>query len=138
MAEAKGRAILSSKAKRLPSSSFVTNYLQSFRARPPPAGLEESEELPENTGKGQLQLGLRSMAIKTSDGYEAAAAAFDKALEMNELGDLEAFGYNMRGTFKYLRGENVEALSDLTKSIDLQPSLTQSYIKRASMHLELG
>jgi import receptor subunit TOM70 len=138
VAEAKGRAILKTKEKRLPSSSFVTNYLQSFRARPPPAGLEESEELPEDTGKGQLQLGLRSMGIKTSDGYEAAAVAFDKALEMNELGDLEAFGYNMRGTFRYLRGENLEALSDLTKSIDLQPALTQSYIKRASMHLELG
>ena len=44
----------------------------------------------------------------------------------------------MRGTFRYLRGENDSALEDLTKSIELQPSLTQSYIKRASMHLELG
>ena len=43
-----------------------------------------------------------------------------------------------RSTFKYLRGENLEALADLTKSIELNPSLTQSFIKRASMHLELG
>ena len=48
------------------------------------------------------------------------------------------FAYNMRGTFRYLRGENREALADLTKSVDLQPALTQSFIKRASMHLELG
>jgi import receptor subunit TOM70 len=138
VAEAKGKAILAGKDKRLPSPTFVTNYLQSFRARPPPDGLEEGVELPEDIGKGQLQLGLRSMAKKTSDGYEEAAAAFDKALILGDLGDLEAFAYNMRGTFRYLRGENHEALSDLTKSVDLKPSLTQSFIKRASMHLELG
>jgi import receptor subunit TOM70 len=138
VAEAKGKAILSSKDKRLPSPTFVTNYLQSFRARPPPAGLEASAEIPEESGKGQLQAGLRSMEKKTGEGYEEAATAFDKALELGDLGEFEAFAYNMRGTFRYLRGENVEALSDLTMSIDLQPSLTQSYIKRASMHLELG
>jgi import receptor subunit TOM70 len=138
VAEAKGRAILASKDKRLPSPTFVTNYLQSFRARPPPAGLELTEEIPEDTGKGQLQLGLRAMDKKTGDGYEEAAAAFDKALELDELEEHEAFAYNLRGTFRYLRGENLEALSDLTKSVDLQPSLTQSFIKRASMHLELG
>ena len=44
----------------------------------------------------------------------------------------------MRGTFRYLRGENKDALEDLTRSVELQPTLTQSYIKRASMHLELG
>ncbi len=138
VAEAKGKAILASKDKRLPSPTFVTNYLQSFRARPPPAGLEPNVEIEEDTGKGQLQLGLRAMDKKTGDGYEEAAAAFDKALELGDLDEYEAFAYNMRGTFRYLRGENLEALSDLTKSVDLQPALTQSFIKRASMHLELG
>ncbi|KAI9743900.1 MAG: TOM (translocase of outer membrane) complex component [Claussenomyces sp. TS43310] len=138
VAEAKGKAILASKEKRLPSPTFITNYLQSFRARPPPAGLEPTSDIQEDTGKSQLQHGLRSMDKKSGDGYEEAAAAFDKALELGDLGQHEAFAYNMRGTFRYLRGENVDALSDLTKSIDLQPSLTQSYIKRASMHLELG
>ncbi|KAG9239636.1 hypothetical protein BJ875DRAFT_531595 [Amylocarpus encephaloides] len=138
VAEVKGKAILETKDKKLPSASFVTNYLQSFRARPPPAGLEDSVELSDDTGKGQLQVGLQAVAKKTADGYEEAATAFDKALELNELGEHEAFAYNMRGTFKYLRGENLDALADLTKSVELQPSLTQSYIKRASMHLELG
>ncbi|RDW91241.1 mitochondrial protein-like protein import receptor tom70 [Coleophoma crateriformis] len=138
VAESKGKAILASKDKRLPSPTFVTNYLQSFRVRPRPEGLDSKAELAEDTGKGQLQLGLDAMDKKTGDGYEEASAAFDKALELNELGEYEAFAYNMRGTFKYLRGNNVEALSDLTKSIDLQPALTQSFIKRASMHLELG
>jgi import receptor subunit TOM70 len=138
VAEAKGKLILASKDKKLPSPTFVTNYLQSFRAQPSPSGLEEQIELSEDTGVGQLQLGLRAMGKKTADGYEEAAAAFDKALELNDLGNHEAFAYNMRGTFRYLRGDNHEALSDLTKSVDLQPSLTKSFIKRASMHLELG
>lgn len=138
VAEAKAKKIMSEKQNRLPSSSFVTNYLQSFRSKTAPAGLEDAAELSEETGKGQLQIGLRAMAKKTADGYEEAAAAFDKSLELGELEEHEAFAYNMRGTFRYLRGTQQEALADLTKSIELQPALTQSFIKRASMHLELG
>lgn len=138
VAELKGKKILESKVKRLPSPTFVTNYLQSFRAKPAPAGLDSSVDLSEDVGPGQLQLGLRAMEKKTADGYEEAASAFDKAVELGDLGEHEAFAYNMRGTFRYLRGENLEALEDLTRSVELQPSLTQSFIKRASMHLELG
>lgn len=138
VAELKGKQIMDTKVKRLPSPTFVTNYLQSFRVKAPPAGLESSVELSEDTGAGQLQLGLRAMEKKTAEGYEEAARAFDKAVEIGDLGEHEAFAYNMRGTFRYLRGENHEALDDLSKSVELQPSLTQSFIKRASMHLELG
>ncbi|KAL9597603.1 MAG: hypothetical protein Q9219_005042 [cf. Caloplaca sp. 3 TL-2023] len=138
VAEAKGKAILDGKEKKLPSPTFVTNYLQSFRPRPRPKGLEEAADLDENSGKGWLRAGLVAMEKKTGEGYDAASAAFDKALELRDLGEHEAFAYNMRGTFRYLRGENADALKDLDKSVDLQPSLTQSYIKRASMHLELG
>lgn len=138
VAEAKGKAILATKEKRLPSSNFVTNYLQSFRTRPAPAGLEDTVELSEDTGKGQLQIGLQAISKKTAEGYKDAAVAFDKALELGDLEEHEAFAYNMRGTFRYLRGENLDALADLTKSVELQPALTQSFIKSASMHLELG
>ncbi|KAK4453823.1 mitochondrial outer membrane 72K protein [Podospora aff. communis PSN243] len=137
-AETKAKEILSTKAPKLPSSTFVINYLQSFRSKPRPAGLEESADLPEETGKGQLQIGLNHLDNKNTPAYEAAAAAFDKALELGDLGEHEAFAYNMRGTFRCLRGKHEEALADLTKSIELDPSMTQSYIKRASMNLELG
>ena len=116
----------------------MTNYLQSFRPRPPPGGLEEAADIEEDSGKGQLRVGLSAMSKKTGEGYDSASAAFNKALELGDLNEHEAFAYNMRGTFRYLRGENADALEDLTRSVELQPSLTQSYIKRASMHLELG
>ena len=138
VAEKKGQAILDSKANKLPSATFVSNYLQSFRTRPPPAGLDEFAELDENTGKGQLQKGLIAAGKKTGDGYEEAARSFKKALELNDLGEHEAFALNMGATFRYLEGDTVSALDDLTRAVELQPSMTQAYIKRASMHLELG
>ena len=138
VAEKKGKAILEAKGRTLPSPTFVTNYLQSFRPQPPPAGLEQSVELDENSGKGQLQKGIIALVKKTAEGYEEAAKAFEKAIEFGELGEHEAFGLNMRATFRYLEGDTTQALEDLTKSIKLQPSLTQSFIKRASMHLEMS
>ena len=138
VAEIKGKGILATKEKRLPSPTFVTNYLHSFRPKPPPDGLEATADLDEESGKGQLRAGLNALEKGTADGYEAAATAFHRAVELGDLGEHEGFAYNMRGTFRYLRGDNADALSDLTQSIELQPGLTQSYIKRASMHLELG
>jgi import receptor subunit TOM70 len=75
---------------------------------------------------------------KTGPGYEEAGDAFDKALELGDLGEHEAYAYNLRGTFQCLKGKHEQALADLTKSIELDPTMTQSYIKRASMNLELG
>lgn len=138
VAEKKGKDILEKKGKKLPSATFVSNYLQSFRPRPHPAGLEDSVELDEHTGKGQLQRGLVAMTKRTSEGYEQAAASFKKALELSDLGEHEAFALNMRGTFSYLEGDVEAALKDLTDAIEKDPSLSQAYIKRASMQLELG
>lgn len=138
VAEAKGKDILAGKQRKLPSPTFVSNYLQSFRPQPPPYGLEDEAELDEESGKGQLRLGLAAMTRKTASGYTEASEAFHKALDLGDLGEHEAFAYNMRGTFRYLMGQNQDALADLTKSVELQPSLTQSFVKRASMHLELG
>ncbi|KAG9204442.1 TOM (translocase of outer membrane) complex component [Epicoccum nigrum] len=138
VAEQKGKAILQGKEKKLPSPTFVTNYLQSFRPKDAPAGLGDDAELDEETGKGQLRKGLKAMATKTGEGYTEAATAFDRALELGDLGEHEAFAHNMRGTFRYLKGDNEDALQDMDKSVELDPSLTQSFIKRASMHLELA
>ncbi|KAK4982669.1 TOM (translocase of outer membrane) complex component [Elasticomyces elasticus] len=138
VAEAKAKTILAGKEKKLPSPTFVSNYLQSFRPRPAPAGLEDHVELDEESGKGQLRKGLQAMQKKTGDSYAEADAAFSKAIEIGGLDEHEAYAYNLRGTFKYLKGETEEALADLNKSIELDSTLTQSYVKRASMHLEQG
>jgi mitochondrial import receptor subunit TOM70 len=78
------------------------------------------------------------MERKTHEGYEEAATAFEKALELGDLGEYEALAYNMRGTFRCLKGNQEQALADMDQSIEIDPSLTQSYVKRASMRLERG
>ncbi|KAJ5683984.1 Mitochondrial outer membrane translocase complex subunit Tom70 [Penicillium maclennaniae] len=138
VAEQKSKAILDARSKKLPSATFVSNYLQSFRPITLPEGLEESVELSEDSGKGLLRHGLVAMGKKTGEGYEDAAASFEKAIEAGGLEEFEALALNMRATFTYLGGNAALALEDLNKSVELQPSLVQSYIKRASLHLELG
>ncbi|KAL2359769.1 TOM (translocase of outer membrane) complex component [Blastomyces dermatitidis] len=138
VAEQKGHAILEAKGKKLPGATFVSNYLQSFRPRPLPEGLGEDVELDEDSGKGQLRKGFLALSESTGDGYEEAARAFEKSLELGNLGNFEALALNMRATFTYLTGDVQAALQDLNKSVELDPSLVQSYIKRASLHLELG
>ncbi|KAI5812366.1 hypothetical protein BZA77DRAFT_145862 [Pyronema omphalodes] len=136
VAEAKGKAMLAAKVKKLPSPTFVSNYLQSFRTQPFPKGLEEGTTLDENSGDHWLQVGLQAVKRKTADAYDEAGEAFEKAMELGTTH--EALALNWRGTFKYLRGDSATALTDLSRSIELDPTMTQSYIKRASMSLELG
>ncbi|KAI0179168.1 mitochondrial outer membrane 72K protein [Hypoxylon sp. FL1284] len=139
VAEQKAEEMIKTKdPKKLPSPTFVSNYIQSFRSKPRPKGLDDDVDLSESTGMGQLQIGLQAMEKKTHEGYEEAANAFEKALEYGGLGNHEALVYNMRGTFRNLRGSHEQALQDMDKSIELDPSYTQSYVKRASMHLEMG
>lgn len=136
VAEAKGKAMLAERPKKLPSCTFVSNYLQSFRQRAPPPGLEDSAPLQEGTGDYHLRAGLQAVDRKTVDGYEEAAEEFERAMSLGT--EHEAYALNWRGTFKYLLGEPKDALDDLNRSIELDPRLTQSYIKRASMLLEIG
>ena len=138
VAEKKASEVMEQRGAKLPSLTFVGNYLQSFRQKPRPTGLDDAVELSESTGKGQLQIGLRRMEQKTGEAYEQAGKAFERALEMGDLAEHEALAYNLRGTWKCLLGKHDEALEDLARSIDLQPSMTQSFVKRASIHLELG
>ncbi|KAG9872420.1 hypothetical protein KCV05_g23096, partial [Aureobasidium melanogenum] len=127
VAEQKAKAIMEKKQRRLPSATFITNYLQSFRDRKLSDTISESSDLAENSGKWWLRKGLLAMDKKTGEGYNEAAEAFEKAIEAGDLGENEALAYNMRGTFKYLRGET-DAIDDLNKSIELDATLTQSYV----------
>lgn len=136
VAESKAKAIMEGKDKKLPSPTFVSNYLQSFRDNGLPEGLEETVDLPEGSGKALLRKGLKAIKLRTGEGYTEAAESFEKAIEAGDLEKNEALAYNMRGTFRYLRGDSDSALADLNKSLELDPALVQSYVKRASMHLE--
>lgn len=138
VAETKAKAILENKDKKLPSPTFISNYLQSFRAKDLPEELDETADLNLDSGKWNLRRGLLAIRHRTSEGYAEAAESFDRAIAQGNLEKHEALAYNMRGTFRYLKGEGQGALEDLNKAIELDPTLVQSYVKRASMHLEGG
>ena len=137
VAEAKASTILKAKQKKLPSPTFISNYLQSFRPKPIPEGLSESAELSEESGQWYLRKGLLALKQRTGEAYTEANDSFEKAIEVGDLGEFEAYAYNMRGTFHYLRGDT-NSQEDMDKSIELDNTLIQSYVKRASMHLEGG
>ncbi|PHH82164.1 hypothetical protein CDD82_6786 [Ophiocordyceps australis] len=137
-AEHRAKEMMASRSPKLPSPIFIDNYLKSFRPRPRPAGLEDSAELDAESGLGQLQLGLRGLEKRTADGYQEARIAFDKALELGNLGQHEALAYCMRGTMRNLLGNHADAIGDFDKSIELDPNMIQSHIKRAEICLELG
>ena len=82
-----------------------------------------------------------------------ASEAIDQGVSWKQ-GQAEA--YNMRGTYKcvsrlplggqklnrsvyrFLIGDSVGARDDLQKSLDLVPEFVQSWVKIASVHMELG
>ena len=138
VAEAKAKARFEGKERRLPNATFITHYLDSFRPRPLPPELDESAELEEDSGKGQLRAGLQALRGKSADGYATALQCYNKAIELGNLGELEGLAYQWRGTFRFLLGVNADALTDLTKSIELQSVPVEALIKRASVHIEIG
>nr|POF01010.1 mitochondrial import receptor subunit tom70 [Quercus suber] len=132
VAEAKAKTILEGKEKRLPSPTFVSNYLQSFRVKDMPEGLENDADLAEGSGKWYLRKGLQAIQARTGEGYDEASESFDQAIAKNNLDKHEAYAYNMRGTFRYLKGDSQSAMEDLNKSLESDSTLVQSYVKRAS------
>lgn len=44
----------------------------------------------------------------------------------------------MRATFRFIMGDAQAALDDLDRSTKIWPQETQSYVKKASVHMELG
>ncbi|SPO32096.1 probable mitochondrial precursor protein import receptor tom70 [Ustilago trichophora] len=131
LATGKAQDILKSREPKLPSPTFVTAYLEAFRSKPKPT-------LPENPSQGDETL-LKAYDALEAKSYPHAFTLFNEAIEQglsNE--DLEANAYNMRGTFKFVIGNAKEALADLERSTSLRPNYVQSWVKKASVHMELS
>lgn len=131
LATGKAQDILKSREPKLPSPTFVTAYLEAFRAKPKP-------ELPSNASQGDETL-LKAYGALEAKSYPHALTLFNEAIEQGLSNqDLEANAYNMRGTFKFVIGNAKEALADLERSTSLRPNYVQSWVKKASVHMELS
>ncbi|KAI5999192.1 hypothetical protein EDD15DRAFT_2161160 [Pisolithus albus] len=131
LATEKAQTIAATRGPRLPSQTFISAYFAAFRKRAQPT-------LPETPSQGDQTLLLALDALEAAD-YAHALSLVNEAVDQGiswDIGRAEAL--NLRGTFKFLTSDIPGAKADLEESLSLKPSLTQSLVKLASVHMEEG
>jgi len=111
--------------------TFISSYLAAFRPHPKP-------ELPTNATQGDQTLDLAFDALAAADfehSFTLANEAIDQGVS-TVRGKAEAL--NLRGTFKFILGEAEGARTDMLASLDADPTITQTWVKIASVHMELN
>ncbi|GAA95361.1 uncharacterized protein L969DRAFT_92382 [Mixia osmundae IAM 14324] len=128
---AKAQRIMETREPRMPSPTFIRAYMEAFRPRARP-------DMPAEAEQGVQTLSLACDALDAKD-YTHAYQLFDESLGQGiSSPELEAYALNMRGTMRFIMGKAKEALPDLDRSTDLAPSVAQTWVKKASVHMELG
>ncbi|MCO5589853.1 hypothetical protein L7F22_043822 [Adiantum nelumboides] len=131
IAYSKAKNILETREPRLPSPTFVTAYLEAFRHKDTPT-------LPANPSQGDETL-IKAFDAVNARNYPHAFTLFTESIEQGlSQDDLKATAYNMSGTFKFVIGNAKSALDDLEKSTSIRPDYVQSWVKKASVHMELS
>lgn len=99
----------------------------------PIVNLELPTNVDESSGDGYFVKAYNAVKEKN---FTEALEACEKAIELGCSSQYQAYAYNLRGTFDFLKGDNKGALEALDKSIELDSKLVQSYIKRSSLYME--
>lgn len=120
---------------------FPTTYVSPSFGVVPPNSLSHADPaptLPPNPTQGDRTLALAFDALAAKD-FTHAFTLFHESLSQDistSLGEAEAL--NMRATFRFFNGDAVEALNDLDRSTTIWPEEGQSWVKKASVHMELN
>ncbi|GJN91884.1 hypothetical protein Rhopal_004909-T1 [Rhodotorula paludigena] len=131
LAGEKAQQILQTREPRLPSPTFITAYLTAFREQAPPA-------LPANPSQGDRTLQLAFEALSAKD-FAHALSLFNEALDQGVSSDeARASALNLRATFKFIMSDAEGALRDLDDATTVDARSAQSWVKKASVHMELG
>ncbi|KAJ1533782.1 TOM (translocase of outer membrane) complex component, partial [Nowakowskiella sp. JEL0078] len=130
----KAAEVMKSKQSLLPSDTFITAYMDSFRRTS--TKVSSVLELTTITESDRLiQLSHQNIVErKYQEAHNNCMAAVNDALSE----EFAVLGYNLRGTFYFLRGETALALEDFNKAAELNPKDTNTLIKRASVFMEKG
>lgn len=104
---------------------------------------EAHPSLPENPTQGDrtLQLAFEALSAKS---FHHAFTLFHEALLPLTASDAistpegRASALNMRATFKFIMSDAQGALKDLDEATSIWPAGAQSWVKKASVHMELG
>lgn len=103
---------------------------------------------PENPTQGDEQLQLALDALDAKD-YIHAHNLFQESLAHGDEPNTDpenaisstqarALALNMRATFRFIVSDARGALADLDEATRVYPQDAQSYVKKASVHMELG
>ncbi|KAG0169063.1 TOM (translocase of outer membrane) complex component [Apophysomyces sp. BC1015] len=134
VSETKAKDMMKAKKPHLPSPTFVTAYLDSFRPERV-VTTDLSAITDEETGDAYYAKAYRAVADKD---YEAAVEACEKAVTLGCSRAYQALALNLFGTFVFLKGNTKDALEYFNKAIEADPKFVQSYIKRSSIFMEQG
>lgn len=118
--------------KRLPSHSFITSFLRSFRKRTLPESITNAAP---DTGNYKLKLAFDALAQETQESYEQALHLINEAVD--EKAEDMALALEYRGVFRFLMDDVAKAEKDINDSLILNPTV-QAYIVLSSIHIEQG
>ncbi|KAJ2373367.1 TOM (translocase of outer membrane) complex component [Coemansia sp. RSA 2607] len=136
LAEAEARERVEKRQPRLPSKSFISGYLNSFRSCGDLAVAEEGEQLSKadalyNEAFGLIEQQKYAEAVEAID--RAAAAVEDNSDEtVQRAEDI----YSLRGMFNFLRSNLDQAVGDFEKALSLNPGHVRTLLRKANLYTE--
>ncbi|KAJ3191185.1 TOM (translocase of outer membrane) complex component [Irineochytrium annulatum] len=130
----KAQELLKSKEPRLPSQTFITAYMDSFRKTTEVAH-KVAEMEPDHEGDQLVAKAYKAiMDRKWADAMNCVNSAVGVPISKQS----ENLLYNLRGTFAFLTGDIQQSFECFENAIKLDPTDTDSLIKRASIYMEMG
>lgn len=137
LAELKASEIMKEKPPlKIPSGSFISAYMDSFRAKP-----VEVEIINSLTGDNNSTRLLKSAAaFLAKRNWQEAFTLTNQSIMDNSFADpiAEAKALNLRGTFYFLMGDTDASVKDVEASLELDSDNINSIIKRATLFMEKG
>lgn len=128
LSETEAQRIIKERGPRLPAFTFISAYLAAFRDKPRP------ELKGDQPGDAVLLQALDALdAADYPHATSLSSEALDQGLSTEEG---KAVALNLRGTFKFLMGDTAGSKADFQESIAAMPSLTQTWVKLASVFME--
>ncbi|KAJ2780486.1 TOM (translocase of outer membrane) complex component [Coemansia javaensis] len=136
LAEAEARERVAKREPRLPSRSFISGYLKSFRSAGPAAAAAAGEQLSEADAlyNEALELTAQQEYARAIEAIDRAVAAVEQAgaAGVQRADDL----YSLRGMFSFLKSNLPQAQADLDRALEINPGHVRSYLRKANVFTE--
>jgi import receptor subunit TOM70 len=128
--------IIKNRKPKLPSDTFITTYLDSFRTKEEYYDESSGNVWKEEDGESLFLNALENTKLKN---YKTASEQVDHALQIGiKNNKMKAGALRLRGTYLYLANSMEPAIADFEESLKLDPENIQTHIKLASCLLEKG